>query len=44
VRTPQVDYHQVAAIIRATADLRADPAGVLAERAPGLRLVEDEPA
>ena len=26
VRTPQVDHHQVAAIIRATAGLRADPA------------------
>jgi S-DNA-T family DNA segregation ATPase FtsK/SpoIIIE len=44
VRTPQVDHHQVAAIIRATAGLRADPAALLAEVAPALRLVEDEPA
>jgi S-DNA-T family DNA segregation ATPase FtsK/SpoIIIE len=39
VRTPQVDHHQLAAIIRATARLRADPAGLLAEQAPGLRVV-----
>jgi S-DNA-T family DNA segregation ATPase FtsK/SpoIIIE len=39
VRTPQVDHHQVAAIIRATAGLRADPGGLLAEQAPGLRPV-----
>jgi DNA segregation ATPase FtsK/SpoIIIE, S-DNA-T family len=39
VRTPQVDYHQVAAIIRASSGLRADPAGLLAEQAPGLRIV-----
>jgi S-DNA-T family DNA segregation ATPase FtsK/SpoIIIE len=39
VRTPQVDHHQVAAIVRATAGLRADPAGLLAEQAPGLRVV-----
>jgi S-DNA-T family DNA segregation ATPase FtsK/SpoIIIE len=31
VRTPQVDHHQVAAIIRATAGLRADPAVLLGE-------------
>jgi S-DNA-T family DNA segregation ATPase FtsK/SpoIIIE len=43
VRTPQVDHHQVAAIIRATAGLRADPAALLAEQAPGLRVVP-EPA
>jgi S-DNA-T family DNA segregation ATPase FtsK/SpoIIIE len=41
VRTPQVDHHQVAAIIRATAGLRRDPAGLLAETARPLRLVED---
>jgi DNA segregation ATPase FtsK/SpoIIIE, S-DNA-T family len=39
VRTPQVDHHQVAAIIRATAGLQRDPAGLLAEQAPGLRVV-----
>jgi DNA segregation ATPase FtsK/SpoIIIE, S-DNA-T family len=39
VRTPQVDHHQVAAIIHATAGLRADPAELLAEQAPGLRVV-----
>jgi DNA segregation ATPase FtsK/SpoIIIE, S-DNA-T family len=39
VRTPQVDHHQLAAIIRATTRLRADPAGLLAEQAPGLRVV-----
>jgi S-DNA-T family DNA segregation ATPase FtsK/SpoIIIE len=43
VRTPQVDQHQVAAIIRATAGLQADPA-VLAETAPGLRVVPGMPA
>jgi DNA segregation ATPase FtsK/SpoIIIE, S-DNA-T family len=41
VRTPQVDHHQVAAIIRATAKLRADPAELLAEQAPGLRVVPE---
>jgi hypothetical protein len=41
VRTPQVDHHQVAAIIRASAGLRADPAVLLAEAAPGLRVVPD---
>jgi len=30
VRTPEVDHHQVAAIIRATAGLRADPGDLLA--------------
>jgi S-DNA-T family DNA segregation ATPase FtsK/SpoIIIE len=39
VRTPQVDHHQVAAIIRATTGLRTDPAELLAEQAPGLRVV-----
>jgi hypothetical protein len=39
VRTPQVDHHQVAAIIRTTAALRADPTELLAEQAPGLRVV-----
>jgi hypothetical protein len=41
VRTPQVDHHQVAAIIRATAGLRPDPAVLLAEQVPGLRVVPD---
>jgi S-DNA-T family DNA segregation ATPase FtsK/SpoIIIE len=44
VRTPQVDHHQVAAIIRATAGLRADPAELLADQAPGLRIVPGTPA
>jgi len=44
VRTPQVDHHQVAAIIRATAGLRADPAGLLAQQAPGLRVLPPMPA
>jgi DNA segregation ATPase FtsK/SpoIIIE, S-DNA-T family len=44
VRTPQVDHHQVAAVAQAAAGLRADPAALLAERAPGLRLVQPEPA
>jgi S-DNA-T family DNA segregation ATPase FtsK/SpoIIIE len=44
VRTPQVDHHQVAAIIRAAAGLRADPAVLLAEQAPGLQVVPDTPA
>jgi DNA segregation ATPase FtsK/SpoIIIE, S-DNA-T family len=43
VRTPQVDHHQVAAIIRSTAGLRADPAELLADQAPGLRLVPPPP-
>jgi S-DNA-T family DNA segregation ATPase FtsK/SpoIIIE len=41
VRTPQVDQHQVAAVIRATAGLRADPAELLAQQAPGLRVVPE---
>ena len=44
VRTPQVDRHQVAAVIRSTAGLRRDPAGLLAEQAPGLRVVPPMPA
>jgi DNA segregation ATPase FtsK/SpoIIIE, S-DNA-T family len=44
VRTPQVDHHQVAVIIRATAGLRADPAVLLAKQAPGLRVVPGMPA
>jgi S-DNA-T family DNA segregation ATPase FtsK/SpoIIIE len=44
VRTPQVDHHQVAAIIRTTAALRADPTELLAEQAPGLRVVPEMPA
>jgi S-DNA-T family DNA segregation ATPase FtsK/SpoIIIE len=39
VRTPQVDHAQVAAVIQATAGLRRDPAELLAEAAPGLRVV-----
>jgi hypothetical protein len=38
-----VDHHQVAAIVRATAGLRADPAGLLAGQAPGLRVVPEMP-
>jgi DNA segregation ATPase FtsK/SpoIIIE, S-DNA-T family len=41
VRTPQVDHHQVAAIIRATAGLRRDPGELLAAQAPGLRVVPE---
>jgi S-DNA-T family DNA segregation ATPase FtsK/SpoIIIE len=44
VRTPQVDHHHVAAVIRATAGLRADPAELLAGLAPGLRVVPEVPA
>jgi S-DNA-T family DNA segregation ATPase FtsK/SpoIIIE len=44
VRTPQVDHHQVAAIVRASAGLRADPGVLLAEQAPGLRVVPEVPA
>ena len=44
VRTPHVDHHQVAAIIRATAGVRRDPAVLLAEQAPGLRVVLPMPA
>jgi DNA segregation ATPase FtsK/SpoIIIE, S-DNA-T family len=43
VRTPQVDHHQVAAIIRATAGLQVDPGELLAEQAPGLRAVPGLP-
>jgi DNA segregation ATPase FtsK/SpoIIIE, S-DNA-T family len=43
VRTPQVDHHHVAAVIRATAGLRADPAALLAAQAPGLRVVPGMP-
>jgi S-DNA-T family DNA segregation ATPase FtsK/SpoIIIE len=43
VRTPQVDHHHVAAVIRATTGLRRDPAGLLAEQAPGLRVVPGMP-
>jgi hypothetical protein len=43
VRTPQVDHHQVAAIIHTSTGLRADPVGLLAEQTPGLRVVP-EPA
>ena len=39
VRTPHVDHHQVAAIIRASSRLRRDPGELLAELAPGLRVV-----
>jgi DNA segregation ATPase FtsK/SpoIIIE, S-DNA-T family len=44
VRTPQVDHHQVAAIIRTSAGLRVDPAELLAEQAPGLRVLPEIPA
>jgi DNA segregation ATPase FtsK/SpoIIIE, S-DNA-T family len=44
VRTPQVDHHQVAAIVRATIGLRADPAELLAKQAPGLRVMPEIPA
>jgi DNA segregation ATPase FtsK/SpoIIIE, S-DNA-T family len=43
VRTPQVDHHHVAALIRVTTGLRADPAVLLAEQAPGLRVVPKLP-
>jgi S-DNA-T family DNA segregation ATPase FtsK/SpoIIIE len=43
VRTPQVDHHQVAAVIRATAGLRADPGELLADQAPGLQVVPGPP-
>jgi S-DNA-T family DNA segregation ATPase FtsK/SpoIIIE len=44
VRTPQVDHHQVAAVIRATTGLRADPAALLARAIPPeLRLVQPAP-
>jgi S-DNA-T family DNA segregation ATPase FtsK/SpoIIIE len=44
VRTPQVDQYQVAAIIRATAELRVDPAVLPAETAPGLRVLPGMPS
>jgi DNA segregation ATPase FtsK/SpoIIIE, S-DNA-T family len=44
VRTPLVDHHQVAAIIRASAGLRADPADLLTEQSPALRVVPPIPA
>jgi hypothetical protein len=44
MRTPQVDHHQVAAIIRAAAGLRVDPAVLLAETAPGLRVIAGMPS
>jgi S-DNA-T family DNA segregation ATPase FtsK/SpoIIIE len=44
VRTPQVDHHQVAAVIRATAALRANPTELLEEAVPGLRVVPGMPA
>jgi DNA segregation ATPase FtsK/SpoIIIE, S-DNA-T family len=44
VRTPQVDHHQVAAIIRATTGLRRDPGELLTTQAPGLRAVPPMPA
>jgi len=44
VRTPQVDHLQVAAIIHAAAGLRTNPAALLAEQAPGLRVVPGMPA
>jgi hypothetical protein len=43
VRTPQVDHHQVTAIIHATTGLRADPAMLLTDQAPGLRVVPPPP-
>jgi DNA segregation ATPase FtsK/SpoIIIE, S-DNA-T family len=44
VRTPLADHHHVAAVIGATAGLRANPAALLAEAAPGLRIVPEMPA
>jgi S-DNA-T family DNA segregation ATPase FtsK/SpoIIIE len=44
LRTPEVDHHQVAAIIRASAGLRRDPGELLAAQAPGLRTVAPIPA
>jgi hypothetical protein len=37
------DHQQVAAIVRSTAGLRADPGDLLAEQAPGLRVVPEMP-
>ena len=44
VRTPQVNHHQVAAIIHAAAGLRTDPATLLAEQVTALRVVPGMPA
>src|SRR5215211_5779512 len=44
VRTPQVDHHQVAAIIRTTTGVRRDPGEVLGEQSPALRVVPPMPA
>jgi DNA segregation ATPase FtsK/SpoIIIE, S-DNA-T family len=44
VRTPQVNHHQVAAIIRSTVGLCADPAELLSGAAPALRAVPPMPA
>jgi S-DNA-T family DNA segregation ATPase FtsK/SpoIIIE len=44
VRTPLVDRHQLAAIIRASTGLREDPAVLLADQTPGLRAVPWLPA
>jgi DNA segregation ATPase FtsK/SpoIIIE, S-DNA-T family len=43
VRTPRVDHHQVAAIIRATAGLRTDPAVLLGEltTTPDVAVLDD---
>src|SRR5918995_1105633 len=43
VRTPQVDHHQVAAIIRATTGLRTDPAVLLGEltTTPDVAVLDD---
>jgi S-DNA-T family DNA segregation ATPase FtsK/SpoIIIE len=43
VRTPEVDHHQVAAIIRATAGLRTDPAVLLGEltTTPDVAVLDD---
>jgi DNA segregation ATPase FtsK/SpoIIIE, S-DNA-T family len=41
VRTPQVDHHQVAAIIRATTGLCRDPGELLTGQASGLRMMPE---
>jgi hypothetical protein len=43
VRTPQVDHHQVAAVIRGTAGLRTDPAVLLGEltTTPDVAVLDD---
>jgi DNA segregation ATPase FtsK/SpoIIIE, S-DNA-T family len=38
VRTPQVNHYQVAAVVRASVELRRDPAGLLFEQTPGPRM------